>query len=162
MKTEIFQKDSFPRGCRSNFLSSNLIRKKKQLPCKITCIKNTLKRKIRKTIRSKVGNYSRRCDVEEFTTRANVSLFTKIVDLNAFLVWNLGPFRRTRAEGSGARWLEEIVRVRRDKGRKERLPVCAAREGRRGVERTKSAWGRRPFVVGAACVRQCFSTIELR
>lgn len=29
---------------------------------------------------------------------SDVSLFTEIVDLNAFLVWNLGPFRRTEPE----------------------------------------------------------------
>lgn len=72
------------------------------------------------------------------------------------------PVPSNRAGGTGARWSEEIARVRRDKGRKERLPAWTPREGRRGVERTKSAWGRRPFVVGAACVRQCFSTTRRR
>lgn len=30
-----------------------------------------------------------------------MSLFTEIVDLNAFLVWNLGPFRRTEPKVLG-------------------------------------------------------------
>lgn len=67
----------------------------------------------------------------------------KTIDLNTF--WPEISVRSIeRVEGTDARWLEEIVRVRRDKGRKER----DYRSERRGRGREESRGQRAPGVAG--------------
>lgn len=85
------------------------------------------------------------------------------IDPNAFFfcLGNLCLLPVERVQDT--RGSEEIARVRdgTKAGKRGLNAPNGQREGWKGVERTKSAWGRRPFVVGAACVRQGFSTTGL-